>query len=187
MTFGSKSKGTEKTYISSRHSAEADSAAIFNYRITGTTQIHIDVGTVVHPKLATGDDNHAVLYTGDVSRSVNLATDNEAFLDALNGQTGIGFPVGGRNRHVDDTVAYRSNGGWHGRVGCCSRQHDMNAVVLVDRDRRGITERWSANLVPLLLWVGASLAFVEHRRRGSRGDLGSQLQGFDLIDGRGRI
>jgi hypothetical protein len=43
----------------------------------------------MHPELSTRHDDDAVLHASDVYWSVDLATDEETFFDAVDGETGV--------------------------------------------------------------------------------------------------
>lgn len=96
---------TVPSYVGFGYPAEPDIRAILNDRVAGAAEIDIDVFAVVHTELPARDHDHAMLDRSDMGRAIHLPTYQEALLDIINGQAGIGFPVGGGNGHVNNAVA----------------------------------------------------------------------------------
>lgn len=99
----------EATYVNAGFPTESDIAAVLDDRVAGTAEVDVYIGAVVHPELSTVNHENAILHPRDMGRAVDLATNEETLLDALDGQAGIRFSVGGGNGHVDYAVAKMGN------------------------------------------------------------------------------
>lgn len=133
LTMGMNCGGA--TYIYPRDPAKPDIRAVFDNRVAGGAEIDINIGAVVHPELATGNDDDTVLHPGNMGRAINLAADQQALFDSLDCQAGIRFPVRRGYRHVNDAVTEGGNRRRHRRSGPRRREHNMKAIMVIHRDR----------------------------------------------------
>lgn len=125
----------EATYVNTGLPTESDIAAVLDNRVAGTAEVDVHIRAVVHPELPTVNHENAILHSRDMGRAVDLATDEQTLLNALDGQTGIRLSVGGGNGHVDYAVAKMGDGRRHSCGRARGRQHDVQVMVIVYRHR----------------------------------------------------
>lgn len=103
----------EVTYVNTGLPTESDIAAVLDDRVAGTAEVDVHIRAVMHPELPTVNHENAILHPRDMGWAVDLATDEQTLLDALDGQAGVRLPVGGGNGHVDYAVSQMGNGRRH--------------------------------------------------------------------------
>jgi hypothetical protein len=106
------------THIRFWNAAKANIVGVLNDRVARTAQVHVDVMTAVHAELSTGHHNDTVLDVGNMDGAIYLPTDEQRLPDIFDGEARIGFAVGGRNGHIDNTSSQRRNRSRDGSVRC---------------------------------------------------------------------
>lgn len=71
------------THIYLWYPCKPDIFAILDDRITAAAEIDVDVFAFMHAELVAGNEDNTVLDSRDVCWTVDLAADQEAFLDIL--------------------------------------------------------------------------------------------------------
>lgn len=73
------------TYIAYRNFAKTHALAVLNDRVTSRPEIHCDILALVNPYLSGIDHQQTVLYTSDMHGSRDMAHDDQATSDILDG------------------------------------------------------------------------------------------------------